>query len=281
MDHVPAPPPADAAPPRARRSVLRELRETLWFLLWLVLGVAIFRSFLFSPFVIPSESMLPRLLIGDYLIVSKWSYGYSRHSLPFSAPLIPGRIFGRLPERGDIAVFKAPPLARDDYIKRVIGLPGDSIQMVRGQVILNGRKLPLARLNDFRIPLTPNYGFDKCAEPYREVIRGKFYCHYAAYRETLPSGRHYIVLDRGASQGDDTPVFHVPAGHVFMMGDNRDDSADSRFPPVPGGGIGFVPLENLEGKAQLMFFSTDGSARWLLPWTWVSAARWNRIGKRF
>ena len=281
MDQAPAPPLADASAKPAARSSLAEWRDLLVFCLWLVAGVTLFRSFLLSPFVIPSESMLPRLLIGDYLIVSKWNYGFSRHSLPFSPPLFQGRVLGALPQRGDIVVSKAPPLAQEDYIKRVIGLPGDSIQLVRGQVILNGRKLPLAPLKDFRIQLTPNYGFDKCGEAYRQVIRGRFYCHYRAYRETLPNGRSYTVLDRGPSPADDTPVFHVPAGHVFMMGDNRDDSADSRFPPVPGGGIGFVPVENLEGKALFMFFSTDGSAQWPLPWTWVSAARWDRIGKGF
>lgn len=277
MDQPAPPPPVAATAASARSEWLGFLR----FLLTLALMVFLFRSFLFSAFVIPSESMLPRLFIGDYLFVSKWNYGFSRHSLPFSLPLIPGRVLTRLPERGDIVVFKAPPLAEDDYVKRVIGLPGDSIQVVHGQVILNGRPLPLKPLPDFRIPLTPNYGFDKCASPFREVIKGRFYCHYRAYRETFPNGRSYIVLDRGPSLGDDTEVYHVPAGHVFMMGDNRDDSADSRFPAAPGGAIGFVPIENLEGKAVFMFFSTDGSAQWLRPWTWPGATRWERIGKGF
>ena len=256
-----------------------ETRETLTFLVKLILVVAIFRSFFFSPFSIPSESMLPRLLIGDYLFISKWNYGYSRYSLPFSAPLIPGRIFPRTPARGDVVVFKAPPTAKDDYIKRVIGLPGDTVQMRAGQLILNGVAVPKQRVADFVIPVSPNYGCS--AEFQDEDAEGNPICRYQRFRETLPGGRSYFVLDRGRTLADDTGVYQVPAGNVFLMGDNRDDSADSRFPAVTGGGIGYVPMQNLEGKAVVSFFSTDGSASWLLPWTWVSAARWSRIGEGF
>ncbi|OYY72081.1 S26 family signal peptidase [Sphingomonas sp. 28-63-12] len=255
-----------------------ETRETISFLIKLVIIVSIFRSFIFSPFNIPSESMLPRLLVGDYLFVSKWNYGYSRYSLPFSLPLIPGHILARLPERGDIAVFKAPPGNDEDYIKRVIGLPGDTIQMRQGQLILNGKKVPKQRIADFIVPITPNY---TCSVDFQDSDKGKPICRYAQYRETLPSGRSYNVLDRGETAADNTGLFTVPADHVFMMGDNRDDSADSRFPATEGQGIGYVPTRNLEGKAVLMFFSTDGTASWFLPWTWFSAARWGRIGGSF
>ncbi|MBX9796538.1 signal peptidase I [Sphingomonas sp.] len=269
------------APAAARPGFFAEVRDLLWFLVRLVVIVVLFRSFLLSPFVIPSESMLPRLLVGDYLFVSKWNYGYSRHSLPFSWPLIPGRVLPGMPTRGDIAVFKAPPGNRDDYIKRVIGLPGDSIQMVSGQIILNGRPVPQVPMADFVLPLTPNYSEKDCPAAFQEQVKGKAYCRYRQYRETLPNGVSYAVLDRGPSLADNTPVFHVPGGHVFMMGDNRDDSADSRFPPVAGQGIGYVPLENLEGRALFMFYSTDGSASLLLPWTWFSATRWQRLGRGF
>ena len=258
-----------------------ETRETLTFLLKLMVVVLIFRSFIFSPFSIPSESMLPRLLIGDYLFISKWNYGYSKHSLPFSVPLIPGRIFANLPTRGDVVVFKAPPGNRTDYIKRVIGLPGDTIQMRDGQLILNGVAVPKARIADFTLPLTPNFGPQECGAAYQDTDKGQPICRYERFRETLPGSRSYDVLDRGTTIADDTGVFAVPAGHVFMMGDNRDDSADSRFPQIEGQGIGMVPLENLEGKAVIGFFSTDGSASWLLPWTWFTAARWSRIGEGF
>lgn len=274
MDDMTANPIA-AAPTRSARA---EWRETLWFLVRLAILFTLLRSFIFSPFVIPSESMLPRLYIGDYLVVSKFSYGFSRHSLPFSAPLIPGRILARLPDRGDVAVFKAPPLDREDYIKRVIGLPGDTIQLRHGQIILNGVAVRQEPVEDFVIPASPNYG---CAAPFAERSFGKAYCRYRQYRETLPNGKSYNVLDRGMTAADDTELFTVPAGHVFMMGDNRDDSLDSRFPQIPGQGIGFVPVENLVGRAQFTFFSTDGSASWLLPWTWFTAARGDRIGKGF
>lgn len=259
-------------------------RDTMSFLVKLALIVFVFRSFLFSPFSIPSQSMLPTLYIGDYLFISKWNYGYSKHSLPWSLPLIPGRVFARTPARGDIVVFKAPPRAHDDYIKRVIGLPGDTIQMRHGQVILNGVAVPKVPVADFVIPLTANYPAGKeCPEAYQSTdSAGKPVCRYKQFRETLPDGKSYTVLDRGEfPDRDDTGLYTVPAGHVFLMGDNRDDSGDSRFPAVDGGAIGMVPMENLEGKALVMFWSTDGDAQWLLPWTWFTAARWNRMGHGF
>ena len=249
----------------------------------------VFRSFLFSPFSIPSQSMLPRLYIGDYLFISKWNYGYSRHSLPWSLPLIPGRIFPHDPQRGDIVVFKSPAPDHLDVIKRVIGLPGDSVQVRQGQLILNGVAVPRRRVGDFVIPLSPNYGDiqgpseDQPNCPPGNVVRSgdRSSCRYDQYQEILPGGRSYTVLDRGPGRaGDDTDVYMVPAGHVFLMGDNRDDSGDSRF-PIEQGGLGYVPVENLEGKALFTFWSTDGSAQWLLPWTWFTAARWSRMGQGF
>jgi len=264
-------------------------RDTLSFLIKLGVIVFVFRSFLFSPFSIPSQSMLPRLYIGDYLFISKWNYGFSRHSLPWSLPLIPGRILARDPQRGDVVVFKAPPKASDDYIKRVIGLPGDTIQMRNGQLILNGVAVPKVPVADFVIPLTPNYPAatpdqpnGECPTQFQSTDAGKPVCRYKQFRETLPNGRSYYVLDRGDyPDRDDTGLYTVPAGHVFLMGDNRDDSGDSRFPAVDHGAIGMVPMENLEGKAVVTFWSTDGNASWVLPWTWFTAARWSRMGQGF
>lgn len=252
----------------------------LVFLLKLIVLVVVFRSFIFSPFNIPSESMLPRLLNGDYLLASKWSYGYSKYSLPFSLPLIPGRIFASQPERGDVVIFKAPPGNDVDYIKRVIGLPGDAVQMRGGQVFLNGEPVPKQRVENFILPLTPN---TRCyaLEFATQLPDGQLACSYPQFRETLPNGKTYNVLDLTEQPQDDTPVYTVPAGHLFLMGDNRDNSLDSRFPPIEGEGIGIVPQENLVGKAAVMMFSTDGGAEWLKPWTWFTAARWNRIGGLF
>ncbi|WP_375398864.1 signal peptidase I [uncultured Sphingomonas sp.] len=292
MSDTPPAPPADMANPtlQPRPAVAakparkkEDWRDTLSFLVKLGIIVFLFRSFLFSPFSIPSESMLPRLYIGDYLFISKWNYGYSRHSLPWNLPLIPGRVLARLPTRGDVVVLKAPPGNQQDYIKRVIGLPGDTIQMRHGQVILNGVAIPKVRVADFTIPLTPNYDAARCGPEFQATdAAGRPICRYMQYRETLPNGRSYLVLDRGEiPSADDTGVYTVPAGNVFLMGDNRDDSGDSRFPAVEGGPIGMVPLENLEGKALFTFWSTDGSAQWLLPWTWFTAARWGRMGQGF
>jgi len=266
-----------------------ETRETLTFLLKLAVVVLIFRSFIFAPFSIPSESMMPRLLIGDYLFISKWNYGYSRWSLPWGVPLIPGRVFPHDPARGDVVVFRGPPGDDVDVIKRVIGLPGDTIQVRHGQVILNGVAVPKERIGDFILPLSPNYGTDACDPPFQSVdAKGRPVCRYMQFRETLPDGKSYNVLDKGEMPDrDDTKVYNVPTGRVFVMGDNRDNSSDSRFPapadalPGEASGMGYVPMERIEGKAVVGFWSTDGSANWLLPWTWFTAARLNRIGEGF
>lgn len=250
------------------------------FLVKLVLVVGIFRSFIFSPFTIPSESMLPRLENGDYLLAAKWPYGFSKYSMPFSLPLIPGRILAAQPERGDVVIFKAPPGNDIDYIKRVIGLPGDTVQMKGGVLWLNGKPVPKVRQGDFVVRISPNTA---CVSPEFEVLEkdGTPTCHYPQYRETLPGGKSYNVLDLGYRPQDDTPAVTVPEGRMFLMGDNRDNSMDSRFEAREGGGIGLVPQENLVGRATIVMWSTDGSANWVLPWTWFTALRINRIGGTF
>jgi signal peptidase I len=280
--------PAEAETPAETPEKEEKQESFLVFVLKLVVLVLIFRSFIFSPFNIPSESMLPRLLVGDYLLAAKWPYGYSRFSLPLGAPLIPGRIFADQPERGDVVIFKAPPDNDIDYIKRVIGLPGDQVQMVGGQLHLNGEPIPKQRIDDFVVPVSPN---TPCARDRFAALQddGTLVCRYPRFRETLPGGRSYEVLDFGpAGRGnylgidsDNTEPVIVPEGQLFMMGDNRDNSQDSRFPAIEGGGIGLVPQANLVGKATVVMFSTDGSAEWIKPWTWFSAARWNRIGGTF
>jgi signal peptidase I len=259
------------APRESRGSYLR-------FVLLLVVAVLAFRSFVFTPFTIPSESMLPGLIKGDYLIAAKWPYGYSRWSLPFDAPLIEGTIAPRLPERGDIAIFRHP-VDGTEYIKRVIGLPGDSVAMRAGQVVLNGAPVPKTRFADFVLPVSPN---TRCAwgAAQERGADGKAQCRYARYSETLPGGRSHLTLDFGATPQDSFGPVTVPPGHVFLLGDNRDNSQDSRFAAVAGGGIGLVPVSQLVGRAEIVLFATDGSARWWNPLSWFTAARWNHMGER-
>ena len=264
-----------------------ETRATLSYLLRLALALWLLRSLVIAPFSIPSESMLPRLLIGDYLFVSKLNYGYSRWSFPWGFPPIPGRLGWSSPSRGDVVVFRGPPGEDHDVIKRVIGVAGDTIQVRRGQVILNGVPVPKQRVADFVLPLSPNFDASHCAAQFQAVVAGAPVCRIPRYHETLPGGRSYDVLDLGDYPQDNTAVYSVPAGDVFVMGDNRDNSADSRFPapedalPGQAAGMGFLPVDHVEGRAVVSFFSTDGSASWVKPWTWVSAARWRRIGEGF
>ncbi|MFN6933777.1 MAG: signal peptidase I [Tsuneonella sp.] len=259
------------APTTADEPQKETLGSFAGFVLKLALAVFIFRSFIFSFYTIPSESMLPRLWNGDYFVAAKWPYGYSRWSLPFNLPLIPGQVFASLPERGDVVVFKHP-VDKVDYIKRVIALPGDSVAMTGGQLVLNGAPVKRERVADFVIPQSPN---TVCAWG---GVSTAATCTYARFRETLPSGISYETLDFGRTPQDDFVPIIVPEGSVFAMGDNRDNSQDSRFPATPGGGVGIVPAEYLVARASVMVWSTDGSASWIAPWTWFSAARWSRIG---
>ena len=273
--------PAQAEAPAAADPETRPKKKQdsfLVFLLKLIVIVLVFRTFIFTSFMIPSESMMPRLLEGDYLFAAKWPYGYSRASLPLDSDWVgDGRVFGGLPERGDVVIFKHP-IDRVDYVKRVIGLPGDTVQMVAGQLVLNGTPVPKVKVADFVLPIKAGGG---CGPGQRRFTRrhtdGTFACHFPQFRETLPGGVSYNVLDTGIQGADTTTPVIVPAGHVFVMGDNRDHSADSRFEAMPGQGVGPVPIDNLAGRASFMFFSTTSS--WGEPSTWLSGIRWSRIGK--
>ena len=224
------------------------------------LGVAVviaigFRSFLFEPFNIPSGSMIPTLLVGDYLFVSKYSYGYSRYSFPFGAVPFDGRVMSGEPERGDVVVFRLPSNVSVDYIKRVVGLPGDTVQLKDGSLYVNDKLVKRQSLGKRMISLG-----------YRDVEIEEF-------EETMDNGKSYVIREfSNNDQMDNTPLFTVPDGHYFMMGDNRDRSKDSRFADV-----GYVPHENLIGRAEFMFFSVDQSARLWEIWKWPFAIRFTRI----
>ena len=274
---VDAPEPEPAAPPKKKEKKQESWGSTLRFLIILFAITVIVRSFVFAPFSIPSGSMLPNLMIGDYLFVTKWPYGWSRYSIPFGLGGFSGRIWGRLPDRGDIVVFRYPGQENEDYVKRVIGLPGDRVAVRGGQVILNGQPIERRRIADYAMPVSANSPCRIVAEAPREDFRPNgSECRYPRYRETLPGGRSYEVLDQGRTIQDDHGEIVVPEGHLFVMGDNRDDSADSRV-PQEAGGVGLLPVDNVLGEVFVAFWSTDGSAS-LAPWTWFSAARWSRIG---
>jgi len=227
-------------------------RETFRTVIYAVLIALVIRTFAYEPFNIPSGSMKPTLLIGDYLFVSKFSYGYSRYSLPFAPPLFEGRILGAMPERGDVAVFRKPTGDHEDYIKRIIGLPGDTIQVIDGILHINGVAVERRQIEDF-IDSTGGSSYQ--------------------YIETLPNGvEHHILEKNDGMPYDNTEPFVVPEGHFFAMGDNRDNSRDSRTVEV-----GFVPMQNLVGRAEFIFLSADETAEWLKPWTWFTAIRYERL----
>ena len=267
---------------RARARKSRE-KEGAGSLVRLIVTVAILawviRSFVFAPFSIPSGSMLPTLYIGDYLMVAKWPYGFSRHSFPFQFPPFEGRVLERLPSRGDVVVFVPPAHEQEDYVKRVIGLPGDTIELRGGHLILNGKAVPQAKIAPVAIPISANSPCRHVSE--RGIGIGTSAdqsCAYPAFRETLPNGASYTILDQlPDSAGDNFAPVKVPEGQLFLMGDNRDDSLDSRF-STDEGGIGFVPMENVVGRGTTLFWSTDGSSSYLKPWTWFSALRGSRLG---
>ena len=239
-------------------SGLIENIKTLVFAGLIAIGT---RTVAFEPFNIPTPSMVPTLLVGDYLFVSKYSYGYSRYSLPFAPDLFRGRIFGSLPARGDVAVFKFPRDTSQDYIKRIIGLPGDRIQVRGGQLFINGVEVPRVAVG-----------------PYDDEFRG-LRTRAQHYVETLPGGRAHDIL-KTDSEGfaNNTQEYLVPPDNLFAMGDNRDNSEDSRFmPPQFPTGVGFVPVDNLVGRAEFLFFSVESRSPWWQFWEWPFEIRFSRL----
>ena len=274
--------PADAAPAPVAGP---QQKGTDWWgeikaIFWLILAVLAFHSFIAKPFYIPSESMMPVLLKGDRLVVSKFPYGWSWVSPSFHVfPRTEGRLWGRMPERGDIVIV-TPPGRNADYIKRVIGLPGDTIELIGGIVYLNGQPLrreprpPTMMPIDANLPCAPD-GFGNLQV---RGADGRMYCRLPVFRETLPNGRAYDVIDVGNIPGDNFARITVPPGRVFLMGDNRDHSADSRFPVEQQGLGGPVPWENIGGRAEFITFSLDGSSSYFNPISWFTALRGGRAG---
>ncbi|HEV2099475.1 MAG TPA: signal peptidase I [Stellaceae bacterium] len=242
--------------PAAAKKAKGGVFDTVKTVVYAVLIAVLVRTVAYEPFNIPSGSMIPTLLVGDYLFVSKFSYGYSRYSLPFGLPLFSGRIFFHPPQRGDVVVFKLPTDNSTDYIKRVIGLPGDRIQVRDGQLYINGTLVPRKRMGDYM------YKEDGMSLPLHQYI------------ETLPNGvQHRVIKITDNGPMNNTEVYTVPPHDYFMMGDNRDNSEDSRVLSA----VGYVPEANLVGRAEFLFFSTDGSARLWQFWNWPFAIRYGRL----
>jgi len=275
----------DAEAKQEETVVTKEKAGTNWWaeikgLLWLAIAVFVFQSFIAKPFYIPSESMLPDLLVGDRLVVTKYPYGWSFASPIFHLlPHFDGRLFGHMPKRGDVVIV-TPPGKREDYIKRVIGLPGDTIELRHGVVILNGKPIERSAVHYRDLPVDDNSTCDPMQYPGAKQMGpgGKMVCHLPIVTETLPSGRSYDTIDlESDSAGDNYGPTTIPAGDVFLMGDNRDRSADSRFSLGEEGLGGPVPWEYLGGRAEFITFSLDGSATWN-PLTWFSDFRGGRVG---
>ena len=272
-----AAPPAEKPKESKGSALWREIKG----LFWVLLAVLLFHSFIAKPFYIPSESMMPTLLKGDRLVVSKYPFGWSWVSPSFHVlPHWGGRLLGKMPERGDIVIV-TPPGQSDDYIKRVIGLPGDTIEVRGGRLIINGKPVKSVSRPPAMIPVDANV---PCGIQFSgfEVVGpdGKAYCRLPIVRETLPNGVTYDTIDLGESPGDDFGPVKVTLDHLFLMGDNRDRSADSRFslgPPENGLG-GPVPWENIGGRAEFITFSLDGTAQTLNPISWVQSLRSGRAG---
>jgi signal peptidase I len=250
----------DGEPLSTKENLVNETKEIVSVVVVALLLVMILRTVLFQPFTIPSASMEPNLYQGDYIVVSKWNYGISKYSFPIAMPFIKGRIFNHAPTRGDIIVFKLPSNPKVDYIKRVIGLPGDRIQMKHDQLFINDQAVPFSNMGN--IAAEDNGATGQALKQH----------------EFLPDGRDHFMQDFGPNGNvDDTDVYTVPEHEYFMMGDNRDNSEDSRF-PVEVGGVGFVPEENLEGRAMFILLSwKEGSSLWK-PWTWLNF-HWDRFFK--
>jgi signal peptidase I len=230
-----------------------EVVKTVVYTLLIALAI---RTILFQPYTIPSDSMEPALLKGDYIIVSKYSYGWSRFSLPFGPPIFHGRLFQHSPQRGDVIVFQLPRDPGQTYIKRLIGLPGDRVEVKGGAVYVNGKPIPRAYIGASHDPDDPSIAVSR-------------------FRETKPNGQTYVTLDQGPGHdGDDTDPYVVPAGEYFFMGDNRDNSLDSRWPTIIG--VGFVPAENLVGKAEIILASWNADVSLFKPWTWIIDLRLSR-----
>jgi signal peptidase I len=276
----PAAPPAEVKKEDKGSALWREIKG----LFWVLVAVLAFHSLIAKPFYIPSESMMPGLLTGDRLVVSKYPYGWSWVSPSFHVlPPFKGRLFGRMPKRGDIVIV-TPPGERSDYIKRVIGLPGDTLWMVHEQLYINGQPVKRQRLAPLMIPIDIN---SPCGSPEDTALRdfrvttpdGKRFCRVPVVRETLPNGRSYLVTDLHRPGEDSFDPVTIPPDHVWLMGDNRDDSADSRLATWQNGLGGPVPWENLGGRAEFITFSFDGTAKWWNPISWIEALRPGRAGR--